>query len=140
MAFKVASCSLRNLRASLAVVGPTGCGKTIGFAIPAPLEWNGPIIATSVKTDLLDAHASPTVQQPELSLGLLTRPRAVGSQLRPGLRSAPAATGAARCACGDLVVRSGAAESQTASDGDYWYSQDLGFRPVPVRRGPRGGR
>jgi type IV secretion system protein VirD4 len=42
-------------RVSLAVVGPTGCGKTAGFAIPALLEWGGPIIATSVKSDLLDA-------------------------------------------------------------------------------------
>lgn len=42
-------------QASLAVIGPTGCGKTAGFAIPALLEWRGPIIATSVKTDLLDA-------------------------------------------------------------------------------------
>jgi len=45
--------------ASLAVVGPSGCGKTAGFAIPALLEWNGPVIATSVKTDLLaDTYAS----------------------------------------------------------------------------------
>jgi type IV secretion system protein VirD4 len=41
--------------ASLAVVGPSGCGKTAGFAIPALLEWDGPVIATSVKTDLLGA-------------------------------------------------------------------------------------
>jgi len=41
--------------ASLAVIGPSGCGKTVGFAIPALLEWDGPVIATSVKTDLLAA-------------------------------------------------------------------------------------
>ena len=40
---------------SLAVVGPTGCGKTVGFAIPALLEWRGPVIATSVKADLVTA-------------------------------------------------------------------------------------
>jgi type IV secretion system protein VirD4 len=39
--------------ASLAVVGPSGCGKTAGFAIPTLIEWDGPVIATSVKTDLL---------------------------------------------------------------------------------------
>ena len=39
--------------ASLAVIGPSGSGKTAGFAIPALLEWDGPVIATSVKTDLL---------------------------------------------------------------------------------------
>lgn len=42
-------------QASLAVVGPSGCGKTVGFAIPAILEWKGPVIATSVKSDLIDA-------------------------------------------------------------------------------------
>jgi type IV secretion system protein VirD4 len=41
--------------ASLAVIGPSGCGKTVGFAIPALLEWDGPVVATSVKTDLLAA-------------------------------------------------------------------------------------
>jgi type IV secretion system protein VirD4 len=40
-------------QASLAVIGPTGCGKTAGLAIPALLEWHGPILAGSVKTDLL---------------------------------------------------------------------------------------
>jgi type IV secretion system protein VirD4 len=42
-------------QASLAVFGPSGCGKTAGFAIPALLEWKGPVIATSVKGDILDA-------------------------------------------------------------------------------------
>lgn len=40
---------------SVAVIGPAGSGKTTGLAIPALLEWDGPIIATSVKTDLLSA-------------------------------------------------------------------------------------
>jgi type IV secretion system protein VirD4 len=34
------------------VVGPTQSGKTSGLAVPALLEWNGPVIATSVKDDL----------------------------------------------------------------------------------------
>jgi type IV secretion system protein VirD4 len=40
-------------RQSAIVIGPTQTGKTTGFAIPAILEWRGPIVATSVKTDLL---------------------------------------------------------------------------------------
>ena len=35
------------------VIGPVQTGKTTGFAIPAILEWQGPVVATSVKTDLL---------------------------------------------------------------------------------------
>lgn len=41
------------LRQSVIVVGPTQTGKTTGFAIPAILEWDGPVVATSIKTDLL---------------------------------------------------------------------------------------
>ena len=40
-------------RQSVVVIGPTQTGKTTGFAIPAILEWDGPVVATSVKTDLL---------------------------------------------------------------------------------------
>lgn len=40
-------------RQSVLVVGPTQTGKTSGLAIPAILEWDGPVIATSVKSDLL---------------------------------------------------------------------------------------
>ncbi|HXY44293.1 MAG TPA: type IV secretory system conjugative DNA transfer family protein [Acidimicrobiales bacterium] len=38
---------------SVLVVGPTQSGKTSGLAIPAILEWDGPVVATSVKTDLV---------------------------------------------------------------------------------------
>ena len=40
-------------RQSVIVVGPVQTGKTSGFAVPAILEWQGPVVATSVKTDLL---------------------------------------------------------------------------------------
>jgi type IV secretion system protein VirD4 len=38
---------------SVLVIAPTQTGKTTGLAIPAVLEWTGPVLATSVKTDLL---------------------------------------------------------------------------------------
>jgi type IV secretion system protein VirD4 len=42
---------------SLLVFGPTQTGKTTGLAIPAILEWQGPVICTTVKSDLLrDTH------------------------------------------------------------------------------------
>jgi type IV secretion system protein VirD4 len=41
-------------RASVLIVGPTTISlKTSGLAIPALLEWQGPALATSVKSDLL---------------------------------------------------------------------------------------
>lgn len=42
-------------RHSVLVLGPTQSGKTSGLAIPAILEWPGPVIATSVKDDLARA-------------------------------------------------------------------------------------
>ena len=40
-------------RQSVIVLGPTQSMKTTGFAIPAIREWEGPVLATSVKSDLL---------------------------------------------------------------------------------------
>jgi len=40
-------------RHSLLVLGPTQSGKTSGLAIPAILEWPGPVVATSTKADLI---------------------------------------------------------------------------------------
>jgi type IV secretion system protein VirD4 len=39
-------------RHSVLVFGPTQSGKTTGLAIPSILEWEGPVLATSVKGDL----------------------------------------------------------------------------------------
>jgi type IV secretion system protein VirD4 len=41
-------------RASTIVIGPSQSGKTAGLAIPAILEAHGPVLAVSVKRDLLD--------------------------------------------------------------------------------------
>jgi type IV secretion system protein VirD4 len=41
-------------RHSLLVIGPTQSGKTSGLAVPALLEWEGPAVAVSVKTDLAE--------------------------------------------------------------------------------------
>ena len=40
-------------RQSVIVVAPSQSGKTTGLAIPALLEWRGPVVATSIKSDLL---------------------------------------------------------------------------------------
>jgi len=38
---------------SVAVLGPTQSGKTSGLCLPAILDWRGPVLAASVKDDLL---------------------------------------------------------------------------------------
>ena len=52
-------------RQSVIVIGPVQTGKTSGFAVPAILEWQGPVVATSVKTDLLRDTFSARASLPE---------------------------------------------------------------------------
>ena len=40
---------------SVLVFGPPGSFKTAGVVIPAILEWTGPVLATSVKPDVIKA-------------------------------------------------------------------------------------
>ncbi len=44
---------------SVLVVGPTQSHKTSGLAIPAILGWRGPVVAVSVKGDLVEATLQP---------------------------------------------------------------------------------
>jgi type IV secretion system protein VirD4 len=41
-------------RHALVAFGPPQSGKSAGLAVPALLEWEGPAVASSIKTDLLD--------------------------------------------------------------------------------------
>src|SRR5207302_9909412 len=40
-------------RHALVAFGPPQSGKSAGLAVPALLEWSGPAVASSIKTDLL---------------------------------------------------------------------------------------
>jgi len=42
-------------RHALVAFGPPQSGKSAGLAVPALLEWQGPVVASSTKTDLLGA-------------------------------------------------------------------------------------
>jgi len=108
-------------RVSLAVIGPTGCGKTAGFAIPALLEWSGPIIATSVKADLIEAslehrrqRGNVWIYDPTDSTG---RRSASWSPLDE-CRTWPGAMRIASWLCEAAQTR-----VDTFNDGDFWYSQ-----------------
>jgi type IV secretion system protein VirD4 len=107
-------------RQSVIVIGPTQTHKTSGLAIPALLEWEGPVLCTSVKSDLL-AH---TVSRRE-SLGevwvfdpaqvtALERSRATplrgAGDWEGALRVAHWLAGAAKSGARDL------------SDADFWFS------------------
>jgi type IV secretion system protein VirD4 len=45
-------------RHALVAFGPPQSGKSAGLAVPALLEWDGPAVASSIKSDLLGASAA----------------------------------------------------------------------------------
>jgi type IV secretion system protein VirD4 len=102
------------------VFGPTQSHKTSGFAVPAILDWRGPVVATSVKTDLIEhtvthrATVGP-IQcfDPSGSTGV---PSAGWSPLS-GARTWP---GARKVASALTEVAKGSVGSM--GDGDFWYA------------------
>jgi type IV secretion system protein VirD4 len=47
-------------RVSVLVVGPAQSGKSTGVNVPAILEWDGPVLSTSIKSDVV--HATHTAR------------------------------------------------------------------------------
>jgi type IV secretion system protein VirD4 len=104
---------------SVAVIGPTQSGKTTALAVPAILGWDGPVLAASVKTDLVRdtlewRRRSGTVWcfDPAGTTGL---PRSAWSPVSCA-RTWPLA----RRVASDLteVTRS----EGTSADGEFWYA------------------
>ncbi|MHB1710402.1 MAG: type IV secretory system conjugative DNA transfer family protein, partial [Acidimicrobiales bacterium] len=105
---------------SVVVFGPTQSRKTSGFAVPAILGWEGPVIATSVKADLVGDTiryrrrcGDVTCFDPSGSTGL---PSAHWSPL-PASRTWP---GARRAAASMTDV--GKSSIGSMNDGDFWYA------------------
>jgi len=71
---------------ALVVFGPTQSFKSAGLAIPALLEWDGPAVASSIKTDLLAATIRRREQLGEVMVfdpfGLSTAQTSTWSPLR----------------------------------------------------------
>jgi type IV secretion system protein VirD4 len=107
-------------RQSVICFAPTGGHKTTGLAIPALLEWQGPVLATSVKSDLLvdtAAHrqrlGEVMVFDPSLVTGMESSratPLWGAGSWRGAMRVAHWLAGAARTGAGGL------------QDADFWYS------------------
>lgn len=107
-------------RQSVIVVGPTQTYKTSGFAVPAVLEWEGPVLASSVKADLVrdtmtwrSGRGEVWIYDPAGGTGL---ERSGWSPLA-GARSWAGAKRAATGLCATART-SGAG----LSDAEFWYS------------------
>jgi len=117
------------------VIGPTQSGKTSALAIPAILEWSGPVLATSVKADLLKEtfewrRSLGEVQfyDPTGSLnltGLFDTSAPAGSSARPARAPAgPAPAGPAQASPASAT----AATSRFAKTATAW--QPAGWSPL----------
>ncbi len=105
---------------SVLVFGPSQSRKTSGLAVPAILDWAGPVVAASVKSDLLEhtighraALGTVSVFDPSGSTG---RPSVTWSPLERA-RTWPGARRAA-----SSLVEAAKASVGTMSDGDFWYA------------------
>jgi type IV secretion system protein VirD4 len=107
--------------ASLAVIGPSGCGKTAGFAIPALLEWSGPVIATSVKADLIDATIAHRRDTGRVWVYDPTGCTGIPSARWSPLQACRTWAGAMRMAA--WMAEAAQPRNDTVADADYWYSQ-----------------
>jgi len=108
-------------RHSLLIFGPTQSGKTTGLAIPAILEWPGPVVATSTKADLVDDTIGWRSRRGEVHIfdpAHSTRYQASGwSPL------ATAATWRGACRSGwDLAMAGKAAVGGHMSLADFWFN------------------
>ncbi len=105
---------------SVIVFGPTQSYKTTGFAVPAILEWSGPVVAASVKGDLLEDTAGHRATVGSVHCfdptGTTGRPVVTWSPL-PTSRTWP---GARRSAA--TLTEVGRAQVGTMTDGDFWYA------------------
>lgn len=107
-------------RQSVIAFAPTESHKTTGLAIPALLEWQGPVLATSIKSDLLldtvghrQTLGEVMVFDPALVTGLepsRATPLWGAGTWRGAMRVAHWLASAARTGSGGL------------QDADFWYS------------------
>ncbi len=104
---------------SLVVVGPTQSGKTTSLAVPAILGWRGPVLAASVKSDLL-RH----------TLGACARRGRVWCIDPTGSTGARPSTWSPLTGCSEwhrscrvaADLCEGAKTDGTTPDGEFWYA------------------
>ncbi len=111
-------------RQSVIVMGPTQTGKTTGFAVPAILEWDGPVIAASVKNDLVKDTYKWRRSQGEVWLFDPTRSTGFDYEdVRAGWSPLSQAIdwGGAR-KVSSWLCKANKSAGGGLSDGDFWFS------------------
>ena len=123
---------------SVVVVGPTQSGKTTSLAVPAILDWEGPVVAASVKSDLLRHTQARRNERGRIwCIDPSGRHGRAASTGRPSPR-ARAWAAARRVACGSGGVGQGRRHHGRRGVLVRHGGQVAG--PAAVRRGPRRAR
>ncbi len=104
---------------SLVVVGPTQSGKTSALAVPAILGWEGPVLAASVKSDLLRHTRQHRAGRGQVWCIDPTRSTGAPASEWTPLGACSAWPGARRMAA-DLCETAKA--DGTTADGEFWYA------------------
>lgn len=108
-------------RQSVVVIAPTQSGKTTGLAVPAILEWDGPVLAASVKADLLTDTLPRRQQQGEVHVYDPTASTGVPSSGWTPLSGCQSWQGAQRVAAWLTSAAQPGSRSGLA-DADFWYA------------------
>jgi len=126
-------------RHALVAFGPPQSGKSAGLAIPALLEWDGPAIASSIKTDLL---ASTLSRRRELGDALIFDPFALSGQAShtwSPLRAAATWDGALEVAW--RMSAAGELDQRGVEGGDFWaVAAEQRLAPLLYAAARTGGR
>jgi type IV secretion system protein VirD4 len=104
---------------SVVVVGPTQSGKTTALAVPAILAWEGPVVAASVKSDLLRETRDRRNERGRLWYIDPTGATGVRPSTWSPLTPCVEWDGARRVAA-DLAETAKA--DGTTADGEFWYA------------------
>lgn len=107
-------------RQSAIVIAPTQSLKTTGLAIPAILEWDGPVLATSVKTDLVRDTIARRRQLGDVLVFDPTEATGLDACGWSPLTECATWHGAQRTAA--ALCASARPGGSTLADADFWYS------------------
>lgn len=107
-------------RQSVIVFAPTQSHKTTGLAIPALLEWDGPVLATSVKSDLLIDTVAHRQRLGEVMVFDPARVTGMEPSRATPLWGAASWRGAMRVA--HWLAAAGKTGAGGLQDADFWYA------------------
>jgi type IV secretion system protein VirD4 len=105
-------------RASVMVVGPTQSGKTTGLVVPAMGEWDGPVVSTSVKSDVLVQTLAVRSELGEVRVFDPTQVTSVGHAVWSPLSASTSWTAARRTSAALLGV--GEQRQGRSADDAFW--------------------